>query len=321
MKNRKNKYGNFGWEEFLNNRNELLKEYLTSKKKNKNRPIQVSHGNAGEAVIRKWLASFLPKKFGVTSGYIIPNLICNNYKLLHYDVIIYDSHNSPILWVDGNSDNSEQGKVKAIPAMYVYSVLEVKATFSNKSVKETIKKIKELNSLQDYLPNTFTSGMIFFEIKNGILKKTNILNNFFDKNLFRFWGGVILQSELNPEMTGLLQVTSDSDTSKNENLNLPLAKDIDSLNIFYNEEGNIAIAEQGAGITAFFKKDDNKIHYSKIYSSSVRKNGISISLQWSYNHFSRFIISLLNSLEGKTLNSKETTYFGQVFDIIERNNN
>lgn len=171
-------YGYLGWQEFLNNRKELIQEYEKALSKNKNRPVRTSHGNAGEAAVRKFLEGFLPQKYGVTSGYIIPDLICQEYVLYHYDIIIYDKFNSPILWVDSDYDDSEQGKKRAIPAQYVFSVVEVKSTFTKKSIHASMKKLRDLNQLVNYLPQEFTCSTFFFEIKNGIIKKNKILKEF-----------------------------------------------------------------------------------------------------------------------------------------------
>ena len=121
-------YGSFGWRQFWENRIDILKEYDRLKGLNLNSPVRTSHGVALEAKIRSWLTTFLPKKYAVTSGYIIPDLVVDTYTLKHFDIIIYDQLQSPILWVEDTLDNSQTGAKKAIPAKYVYSVIEVKAT-------------------------------------------------------------------------------------------------------------------------------------------------------------------------------------------------
>lgn len=68
-----NIYGFYGWKEFLTTREELLNEFDRARNKNISRPVRTSHGNAGEAIFRKWLEEFLPKRYAVTSGFIIPN--------------------------------------------------------------------------------------------------------------------------------------------------------------------------------------------------------------------------------------------------------
>lgn len=69
----------------------------------------------------------LPKRYGVTSGFIISQSVPNLEDFVHYDVIIYDQLDSPVLWVEGSPDSSLQGRSKAIPVEYVCGVIEVKA--------------------------------------------------------------------------------------------------------------------------------------------------------------------------------------------------
>jgi hypothetical protein len=70
----KNCFGQQGWKEFHRNRKDILAEFDKILEQTANRPVRVAHGQGVEAYIRKWLAEFLPKKYGVTSGYIIPSL-------------------------------------------------------------------------------------------------------------------------------------------------------------------------------------------------------------------------------------------------------
>ncbi len=110
--------------------------------------MRTEHGVAGEAALRQWLSGFLPEKFGVTSGYIIPDVIAGDYKLYHFDIVVYDKLNSPVLWTDGDFDRSEQGKKRAIPAKHVYAVFESKASLTSQSAQAAIGKLAELNSLR-----------------------------------------------------------------------------------------------------------------------------------------------------------------------------
>jgi hypothetical protein len=66
------------------------------------RIVKTEHEPAAEAKVREWLERTLPKKFGVTSGYVIPNLMAPEFKLEHFDIIIHDALDAPVLWVDEN---------------------------------------------------------------------------------------------------------------------------------------------------------------------------------------------------------------------------
>ena len=103
-------YGFFGWKEFRRNRKDLLAEFARAKDYSASRPVQSEHGNAAEAVLRKWLSTFLPARYRVTSGYIIPDVVVPEYTLSHFDVIVYDAINSPALWVDGDYDTSTRAE-------------------------------------------------------------------------------------------------------------------------------------------------------------------------------------------------------------------
>src|SRR5271167_4025439 len=102
-------------------------------------PVAPGHGSIFRAV-------------GITSGFIVPDVVeTKGYKLYHYDVIIFDAMNAPVLWTDVNPDQADQGKKRAIPARYVYSVIEVKAAFSITAAKNALQKLSELNNLAPHL--------------------------------------------------------------------------------------------------------------------------------------------------------------------------
>jgi hypothetical protein len=137
-------FGQQGWKEFHRNRKDILHEFDKILELTSNRPIRVAHGQGVEAYIRKWLAEFLPKKFSVTSGYIISALfddLFGSAKIYHYDIIIYNHLEAPVLWTEGNQDNSEQGKFRAVPAKYVYAVYEVKSRLTKKNVVDAFNKL------------------------------------------------------------------------------------------------------------------------------------------------------------------------------------
>src|SRR5438477_10890580 len=96
------RYGTIGWQEFLRQKKDILSDYDSAKESNANRPVKTEHGNVGEAAFRKWLGECLPKKYGVTSGFIIPDIRSPSYVIYHYDVIVYDTINSPVLWGSNN---------------------------------------------------------------------------------------------------------------------------------------------------------------------------------------------------------------------------
>lgn len=310
------KYGFVGWREFLSTRNQILAEVDRAKAMNTSRPVQVEHGNAGEAAFRAWLGEFLPERYAVTSGYVIPDLIqAGGERLRHYDVIVYDRQNAPKLWIDGNRDKSEQGRSKAIPAKHIHAVFECKASLSKKTCEDAIAKLLELNEFVGHLPKEFTCGVVFFDLLSTtepVVLKSLIPS----KPIIGFWGGIVLRSDVSEEACGnIFLMNAGTDPVDKTDMLVPIVKQLSGLNIKRDEKGNVAIGEQGAGALVF-AGPDAKWHFSKQYGPMVYSEGMCLILSWSYNGFARFALDILNLLEGKPL-TEGKNMFGQVFDHIK----
>ncbi len=311
------RYGFFGWREFHNTRKEILAEFNRSKGYNLNRPVRTEHGNAGEAALRKWLSDYLPKKYGVTSGYIVPDIMTTEYKLYHFDLLIYDQVNAPILWIDGDYDSSDQGKKRAIPAKHINAAFEIKASLTVPSAREALKKLSEFNELKEHLPHYFSCGAIFFDFDASLTNNQNILPKLIPTSqIIGYWGGLVLHCSLDEEMTGLIELIGlPEDKEQAKNYNLPIAKNIEDLKIHRNEKGQVTISEQGTGVMAF-DGPDKKWHFSKQYGPIVYGDLFGLMLAWSHNGFARFALNLLSRLEGIPPNQDTQYIFGQVFDKI-----
>jgi len=195
---------NKAWKQFLMAKKDMLHAYDREREKGRERPVQTEHGRVAEAEFRKWLANFLPKKYGVTSGYIISQGIPKNEYLVHYDVIIYEHLEAPILWIDNNPDHSEQGKSMAIPVEYVRGVIEVKSSFSKKTAADAISQLVKLKTLLQkidpphyptklYLPKDFFCAVVFFELRKENHKEFGALDAILEgTNLRGFYGGLFL---------------------------------------------------------------------------------------------------------------------------------
>ena len=187
-----------GWKQFLSMRESMLSSFRLSKSQQANKPVKTQHGNHGEQLVRSWLSNFLPKKYGVTSGYIISQGLPEDSPILHYDVIIYDALESPILWLD------EGEKSRAIPAEFVLGVIEVKANLTSESSEKAIKKLKELEPLlidedepgeryKVYLPKNFFCCVFFFELLKENIHSGKILDNLVEGTRLKgYRGGLIL---------------------------------------------------------------------------------------------------------------------------------
>ncbi|MGD0820981.1 MAG: DUF6602 domain-containing protein [Desulfomonilia bacterium] len=165
------------------------------------------HGKVAEAEFRKWLASFLPKRYGITSGYIVSTGLKSGDKTPHFDIIIYDQLESPILWVEDFPDVSSQGRSLAIPVEYVRCVLEVKSNFSSTTVVNAMEHLKDLLPLMGgpdnpqekyklHLSTNFACGLVFFNLKkDNQFSETALSIVISGIELRGFFGGVILRGE------------------------------------------------------------------------------------------------------------------------------
>ena len=152
----------------------LLSQYDTAKLQTGDDPVQVDHGHVAESVFREWLGRFLPKRFGVTKGYIITHDLDYDAPLEEWDIIIYDHLESPVLFVRDTSGSQGLDGRRAIPVEHVRGVLEVKATLNPAMAKKVYAKLAGLKShvgIDDsadypkYLSPPFVCGGIFFETK------------------------------------------------------------------------------------------------------------------------------------------------------------
>jgi hypothetical protein len=309
-------FGSFGWRQFWQNRIDILAEYDRFKGLNTNHPVRTSHGVAIEAKIREWLTSFLPKKFAVTSGYIVPDIVVNDYTLKHYDIIIYNSLEAPILWIEDNLDSSNIGQKKAIPAKYVHFVLEVKATLNKKNVAESMEKLYELNEFRDYLPLTFSCVSIFAEIANETPNNLKILEEFiYEAGVIGYWGSLILRNSFDQTSSGFVTLRA---TDQEDNLHPTsiLSKSIDNLNIYIDQKGDLKIAEAFCG-AALAPTSSSNWSVTKFYCPRIIKNSIDVSVTWSNNSFTKFFIQMIDLLNG-TFNERQNFNFGQIYDKVER---
>ncbi len=185
----------------------MLGAYDRAKETNRSKPVQVSHGVAGETAVRNWLAEFLPKRYGVAEGYIVSWRLSEEDELRHYDVIVYDALESPTLWIE----EERGGKaVRAIPAEHVLAVFEVKSKLTRRNARAAMQKLRELEPFlaavdlpgtryPAFCPNTFFSALLFFEIEPTDADHRDILTTLLpDNNMRGFLGGLVLRSSREP---------------------------------------------------------------------------------------------------------------------------
>ena len=311
-------YGSYGWIEINQSRKNILNEFDRVKNITKNRPVNTAHGIAVESYIRNWLEEFLPKKYAVTSGYVIPNVYDFDYKLYHYDLIIYNKLESPVLWMEDNKDNSPQGKSRAIPAKYIAAIYEIKSTFNKFNVKASLEKLNNINNFKEYLPAKFSAGSIFIELKTEYSNQRDILKILHSGNkIFGYWGGVVLRCELDPNIIGVFKYLLDENENDKEGYypDIDLVKKIDELNIYALKSGGFTVDEMGAGVVLVHTSLNNW-NIIKTYGPSYTNKSLTTNLMWSHNGFSEFIIQLISRLEGNVNVDNDRPIFGTVFDTL-----
>jgi hypothetical protein len=196
-----------GWKQLLTSRKEILDAFDRAKQKAKAHEVETFHGNVAEAELRKWLLGFLPKRYGVAAGYIVSPGLKSSEKMPHFDVIIYDQLESPVLWIEDTPDVSAQGRSLAIPVEYVLGVLEVKSTFSSSTMQDAIVHLKDLlplmGGLDDtqeryklHLPATFCCGLVFFDLnEEHQFSEAALAKLIPGVELRGFFGGIILRGQ------------------------------------------------------------------------------------------------------------------------------
>lgn len=279
-----------GWKQFLTARMEMLNSFDRAREKGKAHEVETFHGKVAEAEFRKWLSSFLPKRYGVTSGYIVSSGLKSTEKTPHFDVIIYDQLESPILWVEDYPDVSSQGRSLAIPVEYVRGVLEIKATFSPKTSGDAIDHLRDLLPLMGridepseryklHLPPTFCCGVVFFDLKSDSQFSEAALSKIISGVELRgFFGGVILRGEGHPKpLTGRISLLR-SET--------PIESTISK-----NKQSLLKM-----GISKSVQIADN-LHFGSM-------------LMWMEPAFSQFGFDLIATMQGKYESGRLSSFYG-----------
>lgn len=100
-------------------------------------PHNLTKGQEAERVLRDFLAGHLPKRFGVTAGFVLDPA---NQVSRQQDVIIYDALNCPVYLA---SDDAA-----IIPADNVAAVIEVKSALNSAQLQDGLQKIASVKALK-----------------------------------------------------------------------------------------------------------------------------------------------------------------------------
>lgn len=206
-----------GIDSFFGEKRKLITQYEIAKIQAREDPVQTEHGVAAEALVRDWLRSFLPQKFGVCKGYVITPKLGYEGVLEEWDVIIYDALESPILYSRDLKGQDESEEKKGIPVEYVKAVIEVKATFNPNSAKLVAKKLSKLKhfigdnshkSYPTYFSESFFCSAIFLETKlknlNEQIKALDYLAYLINSGV-NFQDALVVKSQKNDDHSAHLQ--------------------------------------------------------------------------------------------------------------------
>jgi hypothetical protein len=200
-----------GARQFLAERVCLLDEYDRARMHSRAHEVETYHGNVAEASVRSWLDRFLPKRYGVTPGYVIAQRLGEPAKLPHYDVIIYDQLEAPVLWVEDNPDTASKAQSRAIPVEHVQAVIEVKARLTRSSAQHATEHLCDLMPFMEavdspderykkYLPHKFFCASLFFELRKDDERDHGILDRLIPGHDLRgYFGVLILRGEGLPD--------------------------------------------------------------------------------------------------------------------------
>ncbi|HZQ68112.1 MAG TPA: DUF6602 domain-containing protein [Terriglobales bacterium] len=200
-------FPSFGWEQILSSRQKILDDYDRAKQQAQVHKVAVYHGRVAEASVREWLSGFLPRRYGVTSGYVISAGLSSEKKAPHFDVIIFDQLESPVLWIEEHPDTSGAGRSLAVPVEHVKAVLEVKSRLSATTMREALSHLADLMPLMQssdepsqpyklHLPDGFCCGVIFIELGIPESKAESTLASLMEGLRLRgFLGALVLRGE------------------------------------------------------------------------------------------------------------------------------
>lgn len=254
-------------------RTKLLTEYDTAVKQAKDDPVKTEHGVFCEAHFRSFLEQFLPKKYGITKGYIITPDLDYAGPMEEWDIIIYDAMESPVLFVRQNRDEKDKAGKRGIPVEYVRAVIEVKATFNKSMADKVTQKLLKLRQFikpssadeknKNCLPALFRAFAVFVEtkVKNSkeYKKALGALAPFWQNDpLTQFSEALIIRAESYPDYSASIAPWLVGDDSIIKLL-APYCEVSDSFNSFVKGM-NVFVVSGGYGENEFWRFLINMVH-------------------------------------------------------------
>lgn len=282
--------------EFLEEKQKILSDYDSARRQGENRQVRTEHGNVAEATLRRWLEGFLPRKYGVCRGFVIETWLqsLNKGELRHYDVIIYDALNAPVMWAEDNPDVVPERRNQAIPARHVIAILEVKARLNGTESTKATSKLIELNELRASLHPNFCCGFVFFEVDPLAEHSKAALDNLMPSiPVVGLFGGLILRGNgIASDLSGELRLVASPKPSTNH-----VAKDVPLSNDKGQWNGSASVEWANPQTHAI-----RAVHVDHTGSTKLDQVNTAhhyLNLTWGLNAFSSFAFDLLERLEGR----------------------
>jgi hypothetical protein len=290
-------FPSFGWRQMLTARHDILATFDRARNQSKAHEVETYHGRAAEAAVRKWLSEFLPARYGVTSGYVVSPGLPSSARAPHFDVIIYDRLEAPVLWVEDNPDMSSAGRSLAVPVEHVHAVLEVKSQLTIKTARNAVEHLADLKPLMQaidepneryklHLPPGFVCGAIFVDLREAASSSASILPQFIEGAALRgYFGGLVLRGEGHtmPHTGKITLLQSEQEIEE------------------FPREGKAQLLEYGLAQSI---KVTEKLHLSAM-------------LMWSEAGFAQFGFDLLAMMRGTYEPGRLSSFYGMGHSFVE----
>ena len=198
----------------------------------------VDKGDATEEEWRMWFKTFFPQRYKVDSAHIVD---CEGNCSEQIDIVIYDTHFSPIIF--------ELNGKKYIPAESVYAVFEVKQDLTKTHIKyaqrkiESVKKLKRtctsINTIQGISAgrkNEILGGLLTYKcnwVKANIEKNIAKIIYETNENKFQQIDFICCLSEYACAIEYKSQIMNHQGENKYKLTNLNLTTDIDSAPLIF----------------------------------------------------------------------------------------
>ena len=188
-------------------------------------PHEGEKGAASELRWRSMLETYLPRRYAVTSGFVVDHRDGVSEQI---DIIIHDVQYSPLLF--------QAGATSFVPAESIYAVFDVKQVINRRTLRDTGAKVASVRQLSR------TSGTIYHNKGSDPGK---------DPNEQPILGGILALEALWKEPFGPRFTSALSALADNERLDLGVALAHGAFEVTDGTGGQITYG-QGTALVGFF---------------------------------------------------------------------